>query len=105
MTSDRSGVKANGNDLSFVKVSIVDKKGITVPVADNLVNFSVKGAGFLAGVDNGDPTSHTSFKSNSVKALNALCLAVLQSNGSKGNITLSATSPGLQSATILINAK
>jgi beta-galactosidase len=105
LSADKSTIKGNGNDLSFVKVTIVDKNGVTVPTADNLVNFAVNGKGFLAGVDNGDPTSHTSFKSASIKALNALCLAVLQSNGGKGNIVLTVSSQGLQPATILINAK
>lgn len=105
LSADRSTIKADGKDLSFIRATIVDKNGITVPGADNLVRFAVKGAGMLAGVDNGDPTSHSSFKANDIKAMHALCLAVLRSGGKKGNITLTATSPGLQPAVIIISAK
>jgi beta-galactosidase len=104
-SADRSNIKADGNDLSFVKFTIVDTKGVVVPRANNLVTFELSGAGSIAGVDNGDPTSHASFKASERKAFNGLCLAILQSNGKKGTITLKATSPGLKPATVVISAK
>src|SRR6185437_4687171 len=55
---DRNHIKADGKDLSFVTVKMVDAKGNLVPNADNLVNFKVNGAGFNAGVDNGNETDH-----------------------------------------------
>ena len=105
LTADRSKIKADGNDLSFVKVTIVDKNGITVPRAENLVKFKLSGGAFIAGVDNGDPTSHAYFKVSERNAFNGLCLAVLQSTGKKGTITLTANAEGLRSASITINAQ
>jgi beta-galactosidase len=104
-SADRTNIKGDGSDLSFVKFTIVDNKGVIVPNADNLVKFGLSGAGFIAGVDNGDPTSHASFKASERKAFNGLCLAILQSNGKKGTITLKATSPGLKPATVVISAR
>ncbi len=105
LTADRSMIKADGSDLSFVKVTIVDKNGIVVPTADNLVWFTVSGSGWIAGVDNGSETSMESFKASERKAMNGLCLAVLQSNGKKGTITLRAISDGLAPASIILQAK
>ncbi len=105
LTADRSMIKADGNDLSFVKVNIVDKNGIVVPTADNLVRFTASGNGWIAGVDNGSETSMESFKASERKAMNGLCLAVLQSNGKKGPITLQAVSDGLAPASIILQAK
>ena len=48
VTADRSSIKADGNDLSFLTVEVVDANGVIVPDADNLVKFSVEGPGILS---------------------------------------------------------
>lgn len=105
LTADRSSIKADGKDLSFVTVTVVDKDGNMVPDAANLVKFNISGNGFIAGTDNGCETDLTSFKSTERKAFNGLALAVLQSNGKAGNIKLTATSDGLSYANIDIQTK
>jgi beta-galactosidase len=105
LKADRNTITADGNDLSFVEVNIVDKNGVLVPKANNLVHFSVNGPAFIAGVDSGDPVSMESFKGNQHTALNGKALCILQSNGKKGNIILTATADGLQSQTIQVIAK
>ena len=54
LSADRKNIKADGKDLSFITVKILDKDGNIVPNADNLVNFKINGNAFIAGVDNGD---------------------------------------------------
>jgi beta-galactosidase len=105
LEADRRTIQANGRDLSFVTVKVVDKDGNLVPDAANNIQFTVSGAGFIAGVDNGDQTSLESFKASARKAFNGLCLAVLQSNGKSGNIKLQAKSAGLSGASIDIISK
>lgn len=102
---DRTLIRADGEDLSFVKVTVVDSAGHRVPYANNLIQFEVEGSGFIAGVDNGNQTSHEPFKANYRKAFHGLCLVVIQSNGRKGNIRLTAKSPGLQSSSTFILSK
>lgn len=104
LTADRTEIQADGTDLSFVTVEVLDKEGNLCPNADNLVNFDVKGAVFIAGVDNGNQTSMESFKASHRKAFYGKCLVVLQNNGGKGNIQLEATSEGLEKAIINIQA-
>lgn len=105
LIADRKNIKADGKDLSFITVKILDKDGNVVPDAANLVNFKVSPDGFIAGVDNGDPVSHDSFKVDYRKAFNGLALAIVQAKEKAGNITFTATSKGLQSATIMIQTK
>jgi beta-galactosidase len=105
LTADRKNIKADGKDLSFITVRVLDKDGNLVPDAANKVDFSVKGPTAIVGVDNGDPTSLDSFKVNYRKAFNGMALAILQANEKAGASTFVATSPGLQSATIVINSK
>ena len=105
LTADRTHIQADGTDLCFVTVEIVDKDGNLCPNAENLVHFEVEGEAFIAGVDNGSPISMERFKDNRRKAFYGKCLVVLQNNGKKGNITLKALSDGLQGTEIKINAK
>jgi len=103
--ADRSNIKADGNDLSFVTVKIEDAQGNLVPDADNLVKFTAKGAGSVIATDNGSETSMESFKAKEHTAFNGLCLAVIQSKDKPGVIQLTATAEGLTAANIVITTK
>lgn len=105
LTADRNTLKADGKDLSFVTVEIVDAEGNICPVSDNLVNFEVKGNLFIAGVDNGSQTSMERFKDHKRKAFNGKCLVVLQNDGKTGSAYLKAISEGLEDATVEIISK
>lgn len=105
LTADRSTIKADGNDLSFVTVDILDTKGILVPQANNEIHFSVKGNGKIVGVCSGDPVSHESFKGNKHTALNGKCLVIIKSTNESGRIELTAEGKGIQPKTIAIIAK
>ena len=103
LSPDRTEISANGKDLSYVKVEIMDKEGCVCPNADNLVKFKIEGKGFIAGVDNGNPISHEYFKTNKGKVFHGLCLVVVQAKNERGAIRLSAESAGLQAADLSIN--
>lgn len=102
---DRKVIKADGSDLSFVTVKVVDANGTVVPGAENLVNFQLSGEGLIAGVDNGSQISHEPFKANHRKAFHGLALAIVQSKGKKGRIVMNATADGLASASVTIEAR
>ncbi len=105
LQADRDSIMADGKDLSFVTVKVVDSTGTLVPDADNLVNFNVSGDGFIAGVSNGDEIDHEPFKADYRKAFNGLCLVVIQSKTSPGSINLNATSEGLEPAKLEITTQ
>lgn len=105
LTPDHTEINADGDDLSNIKIEIMDKDGRICPNADNLVKFKIEGAGVIAGVGNGNPVSHEYFKANERKAFHGLCLAVIQSKRERGTIRLSAESEGLQAAEVLIQAR
>ena len=105
LAADRSTINADAKDLSFVTIKIIDKDGNLIPDADNLVNFKLDGNAFIAGVDNGDPVSHDSFKVSYRKAFHGLALAIIQAKETPGAITFTATANGLPNATLVIKAK
>jgi beta-galactosidase len=105
LSPDRRVIKADGSDLSFVTVKVVDAEGTVVPQADNLVKFQLTGEGSIAGVDNGSQVSHEPFKANYRKAFHGMALAIIQSKEQAGRITLKATAEGLAPASVVIEAR
>jgi beta-galactosidase len=100
LDADRSEIEGSGQDLAYIKVTIVDKDGHVCPNADNEIKFRVDGAAAaLQGVGNGDPTNHESFQGTQHKAFHGLALAVLKScDEAAGAVTLTASAHGLPSA-------
>lgn len=106
LTADNSRIHADGKDLSFVTVEVLDKKGNLCPNAENLIRFSVEGSAKIAGVDNGSPISLERFKDDKRKAFYGKCLVVLQSiGGIPGKAVLTATSEGLRQAVLTVEVE
>jgi beta-galactosidase len=106
MTADRGTLKANGNDLSFITVSVVDKNGLKVPTANNKIIFRVEGPAEIIATDNGDPASLVSFVSKERKAYSGLVLAIVRSKKNEpGKVRVYASSPGLKNAVIEIKTQ
>lgn len=104
LTPDRPALNADGYDLCYVTAEIVDKDGNVCPWAEDVVTFDVDGAGFNAGVDNGSPISLEPFKSDHRKAFYGKALLIVQNDGNEGGIEVSASAPGLKSASLSITA-
>ncbi len=106
MSADRIGIQADGQDLCFVTVAIVDKKGRTVPRSNNPVQYKISGPGIIKAVDNGNATSHASFQDTKGQAYNGLALVIVRSiKGQTGVIRLEAASVGLKGLTIAITSR
>ncbi|MFT3675838.1 MAG: glycoside hydrolase family 2 TIM barrel-domain containing protein [Chitinophagaceae bacterium] len=105
LTPDRSRLSANGDDLSFITVEIVDKKGNVVPDAANLVKFTLKGPASIAGVDNGSHTSMESFQASQRSAFKGKCLVVIRTGNQKGAITVTASADGLLSSAVSLQVQ
>lgn len=105
LVADRSTIKADGKDLSFVTVKVVDKDGNLCPHADNQISFRVKGKGTYRAGANGDPTSLESFQTPRMKVFNGMMTAIVQSTEEAGTITLEATAKGLKKQTLTITTE
>jgi beta-galactosidase len=105
LVADRHQLQADGRDLSFLTVRVLDADGNLVPDAAHLVKFAVAGPGSVAGVDNGYQASLEPFKADYRKAYNGLCLAIVQTKEQGGTITVRATAEGLTGASIVLTSK
>lgn len=102
LTADRTKIKANGQDLSFITVEILDKEGILEPNADNQLTFEVKGAGTIVAVGNADLKDTDSYIGYQRKAWKGRAIVVVKSTRKEGKIMLKVISPGLVPATVSI---
>jgi beta-galactosidase len=102
LKADRTSIAADGRDLSFVEVNVVDAQGVVVPQANNAISFAISGPGALVGLDGGDATNHESYKGTSHAAFSGKLMAIVQSTTAAGTITLKASSGSLTGASALI---
>ncbi|MFS1703038.1 beta-galactosidase GalB [Alteromonas sp. AMM-1] len=106
LSVDRSVINADGIDLSFITADIVDAEGRIVPTATHNVAFSIAGPGRIIATDNGDSTDFTPFVSQQRNAFSGKVLVIIQSEQAEmGNITVTATSPQLNPATIQVRSR
>ena len=105
LVADRTVIDADGKDLSFITVKVVDKDGNLCPDAQNLIKFDVKGKGTYRAGANGNSISLELFHMPQMKVFNGMMTAIVQSSEEAGNITLKATAKGLKPAVITVTTK
>lgn len=105
LTADRTEITADGRDLSYIDVELVDENGVVVPNDEVEITFEVTGSGSLVGLDNGFVASDYAFKGNVYDTYFGRAQAIVQSGRTPGQITLKAKAEGLPEAVIVINSK
>ena len=88
LESDRAVLNADGNDLAYVTVSLVDKKGTELPTATDQMEFEVSGAGKFRAVCNGDATSLEVFTAPTMKLFSGKLVVTVQAGTKPGNLVL-----------------
>lgn len=105
LEADRNSIAADGKDISFVNVKIVDKEGNFCPTDEREISFKVKGAGVFKAVANGNPSSLESFQTPKMKLFSGQLTALVQSAEKGGTITLEATAKGVKAGKISIEVR
>jgi beta-galactosidase len=95
LTVDRPEIRSRVRDVAHVTVEVVDANGVVVPDADDVVEFTVEGAGRLLAVGNGDPTDHDPYQAARRRAFHGMLLAMIQSGDRTGTIRVTARAEGL----------
>jgi len=105
LKADRSAIRDDRNDLSYVTVEVVDSDGVIVPNADLSIHFTVSGAGELAATGSPAPDDASSFHIPVRKTYQGRCLAILRPVGGSGTINLKAEAEGLKSASVSVRTR
>jgi len=104
LKSDKTSLLANGEDLVFVEISAVDENGIPVENANNRINITVEGAGYLIGMDNGDSTDYDQYKGSDKRLFSGKLLAIVAATLESGEVKVTAESPGLSAKTLVLQS-
>ncbi|MDU8956922.1 MAG: DUF4982 domain-containing protein, partial [Bacteroides sp.] len=104
LVADRNVIKADGKDLSFVTVRVVDRDGNLCPDASHEISFKVKGEGSYRAGANGNAASLESFQHPKMKVFSGMMTAIVSSTEQPGKITLEATGKGLKKGALIIES-
>jgi beta-galactosidase len=105
LTPDRSTLHADGQDLSFIQVEVLDKDGNLQPNADEEIIFALSGPGVIAGLGNADMKSEDPYQGTECHVFHGQAQIVIRSTGQPGSIQLKATAQGLTDASVSIQAQ
>ena len=105
LSSNRTSLDANGEDLAYITVKVVDKHGVEVPTDERAVKSNAPGHGQVRATANGDPTSLRLFHLPEMDLFSGAATAIVQSGDKPGSVTLKVTAKGLKPASITIPVK
>ena len=105
LTPDREMLAADGEDLCYLNVSLIDKDGNPVPMDNRLVNVKVSGAGSFKAIANGDPTCLESFQQPQMHLFSGQLTVLIQSSEEAGEIVVEVSGKGVRKATVKLQTK
>lgn len=105
VTSNRSELKADGDDLVYITVQVADKDGNIVPTDSRMVKFTVSGAGTFEATANGDPTCVLPFQNPAMKLFSGAATAIARSGRQPGRLVFKASASGVKPATAVIQVR
>lgn len=105
VVADRTALSADGKDLAYITVRVVDKDGNLCPADDRLVFFTVKGAGSFRAAANGDATCLDLFHLPRMHAFSGQLTAIVQSGAESGNLVFEAKAKGVKAGKLTLEVK
>lgn len=102
VTTDRTSLASNWDDVALVRATVVDSKGVTVPASEAKIVFAVSGPGAIAAVDNGDIGSIEPFQATERTVFDGRAIAIVRGSAA-GKITVKASSAGLAGGSVQLN--
>ncbi|WP_242695762.1 DUF4982 domain-containing protein [Desertivirga brevis] len=105
LEADRSKLAADGKDIAFVTVSVVDKDGNPCPTVNEQLKFKVTGMGKYRAACNGDPTSQEQFHLPTMRLFNGKLVVLVQSDVKPGDIELNVEGSGLETGRLTLSSE
>ena len=104
LSTDRRKLAPGWDDVTIVRATIVDVKGVRMPRADDLISFQTTGPGVIAAVDSANNSSHEPFQATERLAFQGQCVAFVKATAASGKIKITASADGLAGGSIVIRA-
>ena len=105
LTPDRSVLNADGEDICYLNVSLIDKEGNPVPVDSRLIKVKVSGTGSFKAIANGDPTCLEPFHEPQMHLFSGQLTVLVQSSDTPGDIVVEVSGKGVRKSICRITSK
>ncbi len=103
--ADHTEILADGRDLSYITIDVLDANGNFVNGAEPQIDVSISGEGRILAMESGMHNDHTPYTSTSRKAMKGKLLVIAQSTDKAGDFTVTATAPGLKPTAVKVTTK
>ncbi len=104
LTANLKKIADDWDGVAFVRAAVVDRRGVPVPSANDLISFNISGPGVVAAVDNADNAGHEPFQASERHAFQGECVAFVKATEPASRIILTASAPGLKSGSVTLKA-
>lgn len=104
-SSDTAVLKADGEDLCYLTVGVVDRDGNPVPADSRLVKVKVGGAGTFEAMANGDPTCLEPFHLPQMHLFSGQLTVIVRSGRTAGEIPVTVSAKGLRKAEVTLRCE
>jgi beta-galactosidase len=101
--ADRVDVRADGSDLSFVALTLVDEAGVVHTTLDRRVRIEIDGPGALQGLCSANPATEEKFTATACSTFDGRALAVVRPT-SAGQLIVTVTAEGCAPVSVTITA-
>lgn len=105
LSSDRTAIRANEQDLAYVTVEAVDARGNLDQSNAAAVTVQLSGPGSIAGLGSGNPKSADPYQGTHVTLFGGRAIVILRSSADPGVLNLNATADGLQSTSTRVSSQ
>lgn len=105
LSTDKSNLNSDKDNLSFITIEVIDKEGNVVPMANNIINVTVSGNADLKALGNADIKDNDPYFDTSHKVWNGRALAIVSGKGTKGKAIVKVSSPGLKAQSLSLTFK
>ena len=102
LSAEDAFLLGDGEDMTFVTITVADENGNPVENAVDRVLVDVDGCGRLLGLDNGDSTDRDGYKTNTRRLFSGKLLAIVGALAGEGSIHIRVSGVGLVGAELTL---
>jgi beta-galactosidase len=104
LVADREAIRASRNDLAYVRIEVVDARGVLVPAARPEISARVSGPGELLALASADPVDLAGYRGPSRRPYQGVAQAIVRPTGA-GRIEIVAEADGLPPSRLAVQAR
>lgn len=100
---EKQEMKADGHDLIYVGIELLDKDGLVVPDAAVALKAEVSGSATLSGFGSGNPITEEDYTKGETVSYRGRAMAILRAGYESGTVELTVSAEGMEDVRVELN--